>query len=144
MSAFVLDCSVAINWFVEGTYEMDDMKGLVEQLRAGKVIVPALWHIEFINALMVSERRGRIDAEELASIVRISKKWQITTETDHDRALDEVLDLARAESLSAYDAAYLDLAMRLEIPLATLDKKLAAAAAKNGVTVLPGDYSLPH
>jgi len=136
MSAFVLDCSVAINWFVEGTYEKAEMKGLVEQLRAGNVIVPALWHIEFSNALTMSERRGRITADELVSIVRIAKKWQITTEIDHIRALDEVLNLARTESLSAYDAAYLDLAMRLEIPLATLDKKLAKAAAKNGVVVL--------
>jgi len=137
MSAFVLDCSVAINWFVEGTYEKEEMKQLVEQLRAGKVIVPALWHIEFSNALTMSERRGRISAEGLVSIVRIAKKWQITTATDHDRALDEVLSIARAESLTAYDAAYLELAMRLEIPLATLDKKLANAATKNGVAVLP-------
>jgi len=94
--------------------------------------------------LAMSERRGQITAEQLVSIVEFVKELPITTETDYDRALDEVLDLARAESLTTYDAAYLELAMRREIPLATLDKKLAAAAAKNGVTVLPGDYSLPH
>jgi len=144
MSAFVLDCSVAISWFEGDSVEDDEMRRLREQVRSRGALVPALWHLEFSNALTMFERRGQITAEQLAYIVQIAKGWPITTETDYDRALDEVLDLARAESLTTYDAAYLELAMRREIPLATLDKKLAAAAAKNGVTVLLDDYSFQH
>lgn len=137
MSAFVLDCSVAISWFEEKSVEGDEMKRLREQVRSRGAVVPALWHLEFSNALAMAERRGKITAEELGSIVQIAKKWPITTETDYDRAFNEVLNLARKEFLTTYDAAYLELAMRREIPLATLDKKLAEAAANNGVVVLP-------
>lgn len=137
MSAFVLDCSVAISWFEENSVEGDEMKRLREQVRSRGAVVPALWHLEFSNALAMAERRGKITAEELGSIAQIAKKWPITTETDYDRALNEVLNLARKEFLTTYDAAYLELAMRREIPLATLDKKLAKAAANNGVVVLP-------
>jgi len=120
------------------------MKQLVEQMHAGKVIVPAFWHIEFGDELAKSEKRGKITAEELVSIAQIAKELPITTETDYDHALGDVLNLAWKESLTTYDAAYLELAMRREIPLATLDKKLAKAAAKNGVTVLLDDYSFQH
>jgi len=144
MSTFVLDCSVAVTWFLEHVVEKKKVSGLFERLYAGDAVVPALWHLEFANVLARSERRAKITAKELVSIVELVEELPITTETDHLRALDEVLDLARAESLSAYDATYLDLAMRLEIPLATLDKKLAKAAAKNGVTVLLDDYSFQH
>jgi len=143
MSAFVLDCSVAISWFEKNSIEENETR-LEAQLRSQGAVVPALWHLEFGNVLAMSERRGQITAEQLVSIVEFVKELPITTETDYDRALDEVLDLARAESLTTYDAAYLELAMRREIPLATLDKKLAKAAAKNGVTVLLDDYSFQH
>lgn len=112
MSAFVLDCSVAINWFEEESVENDEMHRLKAQLRAGNAVVPALWHLEYGNVLTKMERRGQITAEQLVSIVQIVRKWPITTETDYDRALNEVLNLARKESLTTYDAAYLELAMR--------------------------------
>jgi len=137
MSAFVLDCSVAISWFLEESVERDEMKRLKEQLRYLGAVVPALWHLEFGNALAVAERRRRIAAEQIVPIVQIVKGWPITTETDYDRALGDVLKLARAESLTTYDAAYLEMAMRRDIPLATLDVKLAKAATRNGVIVLP-------
>jgi len=135
VSAFVLDCSVAISWFEKNSIDEDEMR-LEVQMRSRGAVVPALWHLEFGNVLAKSERRGQITAEQLVSIVKFVEELPITTETDYDHALGDVLNLARTESLTTYDAAYLDLAMRLEIPLATLDVKLAKAAAKNGVVVL--------
>lgn len=137
MSAFVLDCSIAVTWFLEHVVEKKKTSELFWQLRAGNAVVPALWHLEFGNVLTKMERRRQITAEQLFSMVKLAAEFPITTETDYDRALNEVLNLARKKSLTTYDAAYLELAMRRDLPLATLDAKLAKAAVRNGVVVLP-------
>lgn len=87
--------------------------------------------------LVQAERRRRITPAQVADSVRLANQLPITTDADYIRALHEVLNLARAENLTTYDAAYLELAMRRQLPLATLDQGLARAAGRHGVRVLP-------
>jgi len=132
---FVLDCSVAVCWFVNNQASAKtDL--LLEQLHNGGALVPALWHWELGNVLVRAERRGFITAAQLTTTLE-NIKVLITTDTRNSRALNEVLNLARVESLTTYDAAYLDLAMQREIPLATLDEKLIRAAHRNRIKTLP-------
>ena len=136
VSAFVLDCSIAVSWLVadEASAKTDR---LLERLRDDGALVPALWHLELGNVLARAEKHRRITAAQIAAIVELVNRLPITADTDHGRALKEVLSLARAESLAIYDAAYLELAMRHGIPLATLDKTLVKAANRVKVKTLP-------
>ncbi len=97
-------------------------------------IVPALWWFELRNALIVNERRGRLTEPQTASFLRRMAHLTITL----DRSSDEsgVLNLARRHRLTVYDAAYLELALRDGLPLATLDAALARAAEAEGVRLV--------
>ena len=104
------------------------------RLGAEGAIVPVLWWFEVRNVLVVNERRGRIDPSGSAAFLADLEKLPI----DFDRQSEGqcLLALARAHRLTVYDAAYLELALRLEAPLATLDKRLAAAAGAEGVALV--------
>jgi len=136
VSEFVLDCSVAATWLIDD--EASARTGqLFDRLQGNGAVVPALWHLEVGNMLMQAERKGRITPAQIAHCVQLASQLPIVTEDDYIRALHEVLNLARAENLTTYDAAYLELAMRRQLPLATLDQGLARAAGRHGVKVLP-------
>jgi len=136
MSAFVLDCSVAVSWFFtdEASLKTDQ---LLEQLHNGGALVPSLWRMELGNVLARAEKHGRMTAAQITATVELVNKLPITTDMDDSRALREVLSLARTKSLTTYDAAYLELAMRHRIPLATLDKILIKTASEMKVKTLP-------
>ncbi|MCS7240927.1 MAG: type II toxin-antitoxin system VapC family toxin, partial [Candidatus Bipolaricaulota bacterium] len=94
------------------------------------------WAFEVANALLVAERRGRLKRAEVEQFVGFLRELPIVVETEvPERILGEVLALAREENLAVYDATYLDLAMRLGVPLATLDGALKAAVGRVGVEV---------
>jgi len=99
-------------------------------------IVPALWWFEVRNGRIVNERRGRVTEQETARFLR-----EIPLSVTIDRSPDEgaVMALARRHRLTVYDAAYLELALRERLPLATLDAALAGAARREGVPVLGDD-----
>ena len=136
MSAYVADCSVAVAWFIddEASTETDKM---FKRVSGDVVVIPGIWRWELGNALVQAEKRGRITISQITAIRKLIDTLPITTETGDSRALKEVFELARAESLTTYDAAYLELAMRRQIPLATLDKALIKAASRNNVKTLP-------
>lgn len=137
MSEFVLDCSVTVAWFFEdeATPETD---ALLDRTMESGALVPGLWRLEVGNVLCKAERRKRIDASKVASYVDVLAQLPIATDTDtEERALRETLALARQERLTTYDAAYLEVAMRRGVPLATLDKALIRAARRVGVSTLP-------
>lgn len=136
MSAFVLDCSVTISWFFTDEASPKTIQ-LLEQLRDSGALVPSLWRLELGNVLAHAERHGRITAAQITARVELVNDLPITTDMDNSRALREVLNLARTKSLTTYDAAYLELAMRYGIPLATLDKALIKAAREVKVKTLP-------
>ena len=136
MTGLVLDASSVLSWCFEdeGGPEAD---ALIDKVAAEGAVVPGLWLLEIANGLISGERRGRIKRAESAAFVAMIEDLPIDPDpsTGH-RALHETLSLAREHRLSAYDAAYLELAMRLSLPLATDDRSLAAAARRAGVVLL--------
>ncbi len=137
MSAFVLDCSIAAAWLFEDEArpETDD---LLDLLRDDGALVPNLWHLEVGNVLIQAERRGRITAAQIATRLELLASLPIATDGETDvLAFREILTLARAQALTTYDAAYLELALRQGIPLATQDKALVRAAIAVKVDTLP-------
>ena len=138
MNRFVLDASVALSWFVDVPVHSYAV-AIRDRIRAGaRGIVPQLWQLEFANGLIVAERRKLLNVEtanEAVEGVERLMRSEVTVELEFPR-IGEVLAGARAYQLTAYDAAYLELAQREVVPLATLDKSLAAAAKKAGVELL--------
>ena len=100
-------------------------------------VVPSLWHLEAANVLALAERKGRITVARTAEFIALIENLSIDIDQDTPfHAFAEILSLARGHGLTAYDAAYLELAMRLGMPLATKDRTLAAGAQHVGVEVL--------
>ncbi len=137
MSGFVLDCSVAMSWcFEDEAAEATD--ALLERARDEEAAVPSLWHLEVGNVLLQAERRGRVSSADVTTRLELLGELPIATDGETSlRALREILTLARAEVLTTYDAAYLELAMRRGLPLATKDHALREAAQRIGVKLLP-------
>jgi predicted nucleic acid-binding protein len=101
--------------------------------------VPASWSLEIASGLVMAERRGRIKPAESAAFVAMIEELPIVAdEATGVRALHETISLAREHRLTAYDAAYLELAMRRGLPLATDDRSLRAAAQRAGGALLSG------
>ena len=98
--------------------------------------VPALWHLEFGNVLLTAQKRGRIDRAGIESALSRLRTYHIIMDAETmTRAWNKTLDLALQYQLTTYDAAYLELALRRNLPLATLDDALIAAAKAAGVSL---------
>src|SRR5690242_19073125 len=130
---FVLDGSVTMAWFFRD--ETDAYAEAVEDsLPHAQAVVPTLWPLEVANTLVVGERRKRSTEAQAATWLNHLRALPIIVDDETAmRAWDDTLSLARAHKLSAYDAAYLELALRRSLPLATLDDRLKEAAAALGV-----------
>jgi predicted nucleic acid-binding protein len=132
---FVLDCSVTMAWCFDDE-ATPYTNGVRDSLAAMRAVVPSLWPLEVANATIVGERRKRLDeARSQRFIVLLDALPIITDDETGNRAFGDVIHLARAYQLSAYDAAYLELAIRRGLPLACLDGKLKAAATAAGVSL---------
>ena len=135
---FVLDSSVTMSWFFddEATAATDK---LLDRLNSdGRAIVAAHWALEVSNTLLMAERRKRSTVAESSHFIAILDALPIEADQETaSRASTSSMELARAQGLTLYDSAYLELAMRRSLPLATLDKQLRAAAKKAGVPCLP-------
>jgi predicted nucleic acid-binding protein len=133
MSEFVLDCSATVPWVFESesTKETD---ALLESLAAGgKAWVPALWHLELGNVLLGAQRKGRIDKAGIEKILSALGVFDIEVDSETMAvAWSKTLAIAEGFGLSIYDAAYMELALRRGLPLATLDKSLRTAIQKAG------------
>jgi predicted nucleic acid-binding protein len=132
----VVDASVTLSWCFrdeQGEYGAR----VLRRLAGDTVLVPGLWLLEVTNGLLVAERRGRLSAAELSHVRQLLADLPVTVvELALEEALGSVLEVARSQSLSAYDASYLDLAMRQGLPLATQDDILRSAAVRLGVRVV--------
>jgi predicted nucleic acid-binding protein len=134
--AFVLDVSVTLAWCFHDEATPATV-WVLDCLRTEEAIVPSLWHLEVTNVLTLAERKGRIAAARISEFIALLEALPITVDEETPfRAFADILGLARAERLTSYDAAYLELAMRLGIPLATKDNALRQAATKLGVALL--------
>jgi predicted nucleic acid-binding protein len=137
VSGLVLDCSVAVSWCFEDEAS-PDTDALLERVRDEGALVPAIWYMELGNVLIQAERRQRLSAADTSTRLDLIGALPIfTDDRKPDGALCQVVTLARAESLTAYDASYLELAMRKGLPLATKDQALVTAAKNCGVASLP-------
>lgn len=133
---FVLDCSIAIAWcFEDEATEFTD--SVLEGLAQGSAKVPSIWPLEIANVLAISERRGRTNQAKITQFLRLLGSLPITVDAKTaEKAFTDVLTLARTHKLTSYDAAYLELALREGLALATLDEELKRVANKLGVTIL--------
>lgn len=133
INRFVLDCSVVFAWyFADEASPYAD--GVAASLPNSEAIVPALFPFEVAHVLVTAERRGRSSETQAASFLTRLELLPIhVDETQVNQIWLTLLDLARRHHLSAYDASYLELALRLGIPLSCLDGPLVAAAAAIGL-----------
>ena len=134
VSVLVIDASVANTWIFEDESHPRADAALAEVLNSGG-FVTRHWHLEVRNALIAGERRGRMSLRE--SIRGLLYLSGLPLQTDTEADLGAAFDLARLYNLSMYDAMYLELALRLGLPLATLDRGLGRAASAAGVEALP-------
>jgi predicted nucleic acid-binding protein len=131
--AFVLDGSLAVAWHFED--ESNAFADAVEDALAVRAaIVPSLWPLEVANALRMGERRGRTTEAKVSQFLALLQALPIRVDDQTVlRAWHDTIHLARAHTLSVYDASYLELALRRGLPLASLDDPLKKAAAAVGV-----------
>jgi predicted nucleic acid-binding protein len=128
----VLDASALIAWLVDDE-EVPQADAAVVRAKEEGAIAPLIWWYEVRNSLIVNERRGRLSKGRFAEAVAAIAQLRV----DIDPAMPEdVVAIARRRAITAYDAAYVELAKRRRLPLATLDGRLAAAAAAERVPLV--------
>lgn len=137
MNAFVLDCSATMTWCFEDEASGDSDR-LLHTLIDAEAVVPAIWALEVVNVITLARKAGRIDEAGAREFLRLLESMPITVdETSLAVAFGDVRRLADTTGLSSYDAAYLELALRHNLPLATRDEALRATARKRKVALLP-------
>lgn len=142
-ASFVLDCSTTMAWCFadENSAYANTILNLMAREAA---IVPALWFLEVTNVLANAEKRKRISQEDADLFLASLERLDIRTDTEFPRrAFRHILPIARRHGLSTYDAAYLELALRVNLPIVTLDEDLKRAASNAGLyfVMLPEDSS---
>ncbi len=134
--SLVLDSSATLAW-IYGDETTVSIRALFDQVAEAGAVVPALWRLEVANSLTVAIRRRRVDAEFRRAALADLSHLDITVDQHTDaQAWRETLHIADQHRLTLYDAAYLELAQRRRLPLATLDEDLRAAAKAAGAKTL--------
>lgn len=131
---FVLDASIALSWCFEDEAS-PETDAVLTRLERGRAIAPAVWTLEVANAILSAHRRGRLAEHEIPGLLALLLALPIDVDDalSLEDATGRVLQLARLFELSAYDAAYLDLALRRSVAIASIDGRLLAAARAAGV-----------
>jgi predicted nucleic acid-binding protein len=135
LNYLVLDASIAVGWMVDAPAPRLALRAL-HLLQSGTIgVVPDLWYYEVSNALIMAERRGRASAQVVSShisdIERLAAFLELSPTTP-----SALVAAARQSGLTVYGAAYFELALRRNLPMATLDDKMRAAAQKAGIELL--------
>ena len=134
--SLVLDSSVTLSWFFEDE-RTPATASILERVVEQGAVVPAIWRLEVANALQSGLRRGRVDAAFRDATLSDLGQLDIVSDPDTDsHAWAETLQLADRFRLTLYDAAYMELAQRRHLPLATLDRELRMAAKALGTVLL--------
>ncbi len=129
---FVIDASVVVAFAFEDTAD-SRVASAMDALRSTHAIAPNLFFFEVRNGLVINERRARVTPARSASFPRVLARLPIRLAPTPEN--DDVMALARERKLTVYDAAYLELAKRETLPLATLDRDLERAAIAEGVAL---------
>lgn len=134
--SFVLDASVTLAWcFIDESTPETTL--LLEHLAKESAFVPELWTLEVGNILISAEKRKRISYAKITEFLTLLQNLNIKTDYETSaRGFREIISVAHSEKLTTYDAAYLELAMRLGLPLATKDIQLAKTAKKIGIKLM--------
>lgn len=137
MSGIVLDASVTLSWCFPDEQTLTSLK-VLDRLKTGDLaLVPAFWSVEVLNSLLVGERRGRISAEQTQAFLRDIQTLRPTFDhTSLTQVIGPVQILCRNHGSTPYDALYIELAMRMQCPLATLDQSQQEAAKVLGLECL--------
>jgi predicted nucleic acid-binding protein len=138
VSDLVLDASLALQWFLEDEASRQYGLSILASLSSKRAVVPILWFYEVGNGLLMAHRRKRITFDQVDGFLTRLKALPIDAAEQVPTEVLELPAIAQKHSLTNYDAAYLALAMRLGLPLATTDAELRRAAAAAGVGIVPG------
>jgi predicted nucleic acid-binding protein len=137
--SLVLDSSAALAW-IYGDEATDPIRRVFDTVADEGAFVPSLWRLEIANSLTAAVRRGRIDREFRKAALADLGDLNIIVDTQTDsRAWNATLEFADRFLLTVYDAAYVELARRRSLPLATLDRDMQRAGAELGVSLLGVD-----
>ncbi len=134
---FVLDNSVSCGWFLDNQAS-DYTEAIARRMEDDNAVVPPLWELELANVLRSTCLKQRLNAQAAQQALARIVSLPITIDRQPVPA-SEILALALRFGLSSYDAAYLELALRLQLPLATADDALRDAALASGVGVVSAD-----
>jgi predicted nucleic acid-binding protein len=136
VSLLILDSSATLAW-IYGDETTEAIRRVFDAIADNGALVPVLWRLEVANSLTMAVRKRRIDPDFRRAALADLAMLDITTDPQTDYyAWTDTLNLADQFRLTVYDAAYLELARRRMLPLATLDQELRTAATAIGVTVL--------
>ena len=132
----VVDASVALAWLFADEFTQT-AQTLLERSMAQGAVVPSHWSLETANAALMGERRARVTVAQTERWLALLAALPITVDRENiDHAHQRLLPIARGHGLTLYDAAYLDVASRHALPLATFDKALARAAVARDIAIL--------
>lgn len=138
MSVFVLDNSVSMRWLLESNKKSDQVyaESVLKSLIDSEALIPNLWHLEASNVLLEAEKRKEVGTGEVERFISQLENLPLRVDAfTYQQSLNRIMVLARSYKLSSYDAAYLELALREGLPLATLDREMIKAARKAGVDI---------
>ncbi len=138
MKRFVLDASIVLAWFIDPS--VAPLAARIQRflLQGDRAIVPHLWRPEVANGFVTAQKRGTLSAVRSAqAFAELDLLLAQSIESvSHELSIQRIVTSAQSFGLTAYDATYLETAREQQLPLATLDRRLAAAAAQVGVTVI--------
>ena len=138
MTVFVLDNSVVMRWLLASNKASDQRyaESVLKSLANAGAVVPNLWHLEVANVLLSATHRKELEISEVERLTVQLENLPIAVDTfTAKQVFGHTMSLAKAYRLSSYDAAYLELALRKGLPLATLDKDLLKAAKRSGIEI---------
>jgi predicted nucleic acid-binding protein len=138
MTTFVLDNSVAMRWLLASNKVSDQRyaESVLRSLANAEAVVPNLWHLEAANVLLSAANRKELEISAIERFTVQLENLPITVDTlTANQVFGHTMSLAKAYRLSSYDAAYLELALRESLPLATLDKGLLKAARRSDIEI---------
>ena len=137
MNKFVIDCSTTISLFLPDEKNIDYTNIIYNQLENTDCVVPSLWCYEIANVLLSCKKRKRLNDKQINEIANLIYKLPIEIENNNFQFLhNNVFSIASLHELSIYDASYIELAIRFNCSLATLDKKLIDVAKKLNIGLL--------
>ena len=137
MKRFVLDASVALSWFIDkpAIEYATDIRQRLE--RGARALVPSLWRLEIANGFAMAERRGSVSLSETSDfMLELDVIMRAIEVAEEIASIRRLVASSRQFRLTAYDAAYLELARDQQLPLATLDRRLKEAAERSGVELV--------